>query len=125
MDSRARIPVETVEEFDEWFWNARPMERPGDTEDQRPSALQADAPPQSSSGHSIDHAPPPIVTYTLWYRHRAEELGDLAGEMIAEGLDGTAYGATRRAAHYGRIALELYEQRRREWLVTNHPSNFL
>ena len=148
MDTGARIPIESDEEFDRWFWGDRSMERPGDGQSQRPSALQAEAPADLSPGHSIDSAPargvqcsdgnfpgagsidfdrPPALTpwNAGWYRRRAEDLGDLAAELIYEGLDGTAYGQAMRAAHYGRIALDLYSQRKDEWLVTHHPSNFL
>lgn len=162
MDKAARIPIESREEFDRWFWDHGSMERPGDTRSQRPSALQAEAPAELSPGHSIDHgesvgyahglcvvgehfsagdktpdhvrqgpwsidnAPPIKPINAGWYRRRAEDLGDLAAELIYEGLDGTAYGQAKRAAHYGRIALDLYEQRRRgDWIVPGHAGNFL
>lgn len=184
MDRAARIPVESREEFDRWFRDDRSMERPGDGQSQRPTALQAVAPADLSPGHSIDsddgvdgHAPikaagrsaelaksalwasprgvepvsgveapragikpgssgsidfdwvtppPPTIANVAWYRHRAEDCGDLAAEMVTEGLDGPAYGAAIRAANYGRIALDLYEQRRRgDWAVPGHAGNFL
>ena len=128
MDKAARIPIESREEFDRWFWDQRPMERPGDTRSQRPSALQAEAPAELSPGHSIDFDRPPAIKpiNAGWYRRRAEDLGDLAAEFLYEGLDGVAYGQARRAAHYGRIALHLYEQRRRgDWMVPGHPGNFI
>ena len=130
MDRAARIPVQSREEFDRWFWDHGSMERPGDGQSQRPTALQAVAPADLSPGHSIDFdwvtPPPPTIANVAWYRHRAEECGDLAAELLYEGLDGTAYGQAMRAAHYGRIALDLYEQRRRgNWAVPGHAGNFL
>ena len=88
------------------------------------SALQANVGPPPS-GHSIGpidglREPPHLITYVGYFRHRAEEYGDLAAEMIAEGLDGTAYGAARKAAHYGHIANDLYAQRAEE-LKASHP----
>ena len=82
------------------------------------SALQATVGSPPPSGHSID--PPRLVTYVGYFRHRAEEYGDLAAEMMAEGLDGTAYGAAKTAAHFGRIANDLYDQRAKE-LIAAHP----
>lgn len=128
MDRAARIPIESREEFDRWFWDHGSMERPGDGQSQRPTALQAVAPADSSPGHSIDFDRPPAIKpiNAGWYRRRAEDLGDLAAELLYEGLDGTAYGQAKRAAHYGRIALDLYEKRRRgEWMVPGHAGNFL
>lgn len=133
MDTRAaQIPVHSDEAFDRWFWGDRTIQRPGDGQVSPLPALQAKASPDLSPGHLIDHSfidfdhPPSLAGENAgWYRRRAEDMGDLAAELIAEGLDGTAYGQAVRAAHYGRIALELYEQRRREWIVTRHPSNFL
>ena len=97
-----------------------PMEWLDDGQDLDASALQANVGPPSS-GHSID--PPRLVTYVGYFRHRAEELGDLAAEMIAEGLDGTAYGAAKRAAHFGAIANDLYCERAEE-LKASHPEWF-
>ena len=88
-----------------------PMEWLDGDQDLDASALQANVGPPSS-GHSI--SPPILVTYVGYFRHRAEEYGDLAAEMMAEGLDGTAYGAAKTAAHFGRIANGLYEQRAKE-----------
>ena len=106
-----------------------PMEWLDDGQDLDASALQANVGPPSS-GHSID--PPRLVTYVGYFRHRAEEYGDLAAEMMAEGLDGTAYGAAKTAAHFGRIANDLYDQRAKEliaahpeWVIPGHASNFL
>jgi len=105
-----------------------PMEWLDDDRDHA-SALQANVGPPSS-GHSI--SPPILVTYVGYFRHRAEEYGDLAAEMMAEGLDGTAYGAAKTAAHFGRIANDLYAQRAKEliaahpeWMIPKHASNFL
>lgn len=132
------IPLDPIEAFDEWFKGTRgnenpvadvgSMERPGDEiHTAIEPALQASLLPDSSPGHSIDSDHPPALTPANagWYRHRAEDLGDLAAELIHEGLDGTAYGQAMRAAHYGRVALSLYEQRAREWRVPGHPGNFL
>lgn len=155
----ARIPIESDQEFDRWFWDHRSMERPGDTRSQRPSALQAEAPAESSPGHSIDRAseltesgslaevgvlfdsaprpyqearsidweapPPPIPLNIAWYRRRAGECGDLAAEMMEEGVEGTAYGAAYRAGHFGRIVQALDAERRADWRLPNHPGNFL
>lgn len=85
-----------------------------------------DSGPSRAAGSIIDHAPPIKPINAGWYRRRAEDLGDLAAELLYEGLDGTAYGQAKRAAHYGRIALDLYEQRRRgDWAVPGHAGNFL
>ena len=96
-----------------------PMEWLDDDRDHA-SALQANVGPPSS-GHSI--GPPILVTYVGYYRHRAEVYGDLAAEMMAEGLDGTAYGAAKTAAHFGRIANTLYCERAEE-LKASHPEWF-
>lgn len=126
MDKKARIPLEPKEEFDRWFWDHRPIERPGDSRSQlRSSALQAKAPPaELSPGHSIDsywlRPPPPLITYVAWYRQRAEECGDLAADMVYEGLEEMAGAQAARAAHFGRIANELYAQRAEE-LRAQHP----
>lgn len=91
--------------------------------------LQAGINPGASGSIDFDWLapPPPTIVNVAWYRHRAEECGDLAAEMMAEGLDGPAYGAAIRAANYGRIALDLYEQRRQgiDWQVPGHAGNFL
>jgi hypothetical protein len=104
------------------------MERPGGevTREVRPPV---DPPaPDSPPGHSIasdppdwmHSTPPPPVWYNVtWYRLRAEELGDLALDMIEEGLEGMAYGASRKAAHYGRLACELYRMRAAEMIAQN------
>ena len=113
-----------------------PMEWLDGDQDLDASALQANVGPPSS-GHSISsldglREPPHLITYVGYFRHRAEELGDLCAEMIAEGLDGTAYGAAKRAAHFGAIANDLYAQRAKEliaahpeWVIPGHASNFL
>ena len=103
------------------------MERPGDTRSQRPSALQAEAPAELSPGHSIDwgRAPIPVPANIWWYRHRAEECGDLAAEMMDEGIEGTAYGAAYRAGHFGRIVQALDAERRADWRILGHAGNFL
>lgn len=97
-----------------------------------PSKRLASLPP--SPGHSIGSAqdPPPLITYLSYFREKAESYGDLAAEMIAEKLDGIAYGASRKAAHYGIIANELYAARAKElldqhpeWALKGHASNFL
>lgn len=91
-----------------------------------PASPVATEPP---TGHSIDpalppdhegHAPNPVWENVVYFRHRAEEIGDLALDMIAEGLDGMSYGTARQAAHYGRIANELYAKRAKE-LFDQHP----
>jgi len=126
-----------------------PMEWLDDGQDLDGSALQADVGPPSS-GHSIDplvggveptplhvgadtvggsigsppdEEPPRQIRNACFFRHKAEEYGDLAAEMAAEGLDGTAYGAARKAAHYGHIANDLYGQRAEE-LKASHPEWF-
>lgn len=123
----ARIPIESREEFDRWFWDHRSMERPGDSRSQRPSALQAEAPADLSPGHSIDwEAPPiPIPANITWYRRRAAECGDLAADMMEEGIEGTAYGAAYRAGHFGRIVQALDAERRADWRLPHHTGNFL
>lgn len=80
--------------------------------------------PEPPTGHSIDpddgHAPPPVWHNVSFYRQRTEDLADLMLDMIEEGLDGMVYGTARQAAHYGRIANELYAMRARE-LMAQHP----
>ncbi len=94
------------------------LERPGG---ESPVARGAHPPGPvslSPSGHSND--PPAVPHNVAFFRIKAEENGDLAAEMIQEGIEGTAYGAARKAAHYGIIANELYRQRSVE-LIAAHP----
>lgn len=93
-------------------------------------ALQAPARPPWPSRPRRE--PPPVVANVAHYRHRAEELGDLAADLAAEGLPDIAAMTARSAAHYGALALRLYAQRARElqdgnpdWMVPGHASNFL
>ena len=101
-----------------------PMEWLDGDQDLDASALQATVGPPSS-GHSIGpieglREPPRLITYVGYFRQRAEHFGDLCAEMIAEGLDGIAYGSAKRSAHFGRVANDLYAQRAKE-LIASHP----
>ena len=102
-----------------------PMEWLDDGQDLDASALQANVGPPSS-GHSIGsldfslREPPRLACNVGYFRQRAEHFGDLCAEMIAEGLEGIAYGSAKRAAHFGRVANDLYSQRAKE-LIAAHP----
>ena len=124
-----------------------PMEWLDDGQDLDASALQANVGPPSS-GHSIDppvggveptprklgadtvggligsndglREPPRLACNVGYFRQRAEHFGDLCAEMIEEGLDGIAYGSAKRAAHFGRVANDLYAQRSKD-LLAAHP----
>ena len=114
-----------------------PMEWLDGDQDLDASALQANVGPPPS-GHSISsldfslREPPRLACNVGYFRQRAEHFGDLCAEMIEEGLDGIAYGSAKRAAHFGRVASDLYAQRSKdllaahpEWVIPGHASNFL
>jgi len=88
---------------------------------ERPGTLMAPPNPSGSIDSDLSlREPPRLITHVGYFRLRAEHFGDLCAEMIAAGIEGTAYGAAKRAAHFGAIANALYAQRAKE-LIVAHP----
>jgi len=89
-----------------------------------PPSKRLASPPSSGLSIGSDPGefpdPPRLITYVTHFRLRCEAFADLALDMIAEGDDDIAYGAARKAAHYGNITHGLYEQRVEELKIA-HP----
>jgi hypothetical protein len=93
-----------------------------------PPSKRLASPPSSGLSIGSDPGefpdPPRLITYVTHFRLRCEAFADLALDMIAEGDDDIAYGAARKAAHYGNITHGLYEQRVEELKIA-HPEWFM